>query len=867
MKRKNLKSFFYSIVSMLCGLLFYACQDVDDLQQRADLLKLRLDALEQSTNEMNESVAGLMSLLEGKQVVGITPSADGNGYKVELSDGSSYQFMVSDTPLGFVPLLGINADGNWTYQVSESSNPIVLLDKNNHPISAYPKDEEGHLAYVPQLQISEDGFWMVSYDEGVTFRFLMDGERKVSALAEVNLGTGSVFSRIYYNKVSGKLELTMKSDGRKFMFQVIDDFYLKVTNWPADGQKVFTLGETATFEVEQSKVKEAVIQASDGWKVMLSDTKLEITAPEKNSVVRKEEIHLIITSAENYVRVVALPVKLLNSKYPESTAKAFVEFATKDPHNVLLDFSYAGYMHGEKEPPSVDELKAKGYKLYDVTDYGAVANDGKSDREAFLKTLEAAGATRKITSDGNIRVRAKGDKLNAVIYFPEGEFILQGEKEEVNQSIHLTMGNFVICGAGRNKTKLHMKLHNLPANKNMWSTPSMIEIKHYSAPEKLTEVTANAAKGDFTVEVGSTVGLKAGQWVRLYLKNNAPELVNKELAPYSVNGLNAQVEIKKSGVEVLDYHQIKSVVSNKVTFYEPLMHEVEARWKWELQKFPHYENVGVEDLTFQAVAKEGFQHHVWATNESGEKIAYDSSCKMFDYGRLTNSWLRRCNFISVSEACSMVNSANISAYDIEISGNRGHSAIRSQGSSRVFIGKVYDHSSGMELTNTGGSQLGTMFFERAGQYHACGVSKQSLGAVIWNVHWGDDSCFESHASQPRATLIDHCQGAFIKWRQGGDLVQLPNHLNDLTIWNMNVTRTKAEDGDTFLWWDTKSIWWRNLPPVLVGFHGEPITFGEGFKQVKRLESNGKQVEPASLYEAQLKERLGYVPAWLIALKN
>lgn len=866
MNRIDLKSFFYSTACMLCGLLFYACQDVDDLQQRADWLKLRLDALEQSTDEMNESVAGLMSLLDGKQVVGITPTADGNGYQVELSDGSSYQFVVSETPQGFVPLLGINTDGNWTYQKSESSKPIVLLDKENQPISAYPKGEDGKLAYAPKMQISEDGYWMISTDGGETYRFLLDGEDKVSALADVNLGTGSVFSRIYYNKVAGTLELTMKSGGQSFTFQVIDDFYLKVTDWPAGERRTFTLGETATFAVEQSKVKEAVIQASEGWNIKLTETELSITAPTKNKVVREEEIHLIITSAENYVRVVALPVKLLNSKYPESTAKAFLEFVTKDPNNVLLDFSYAGYMHGEQEPPSVEELKAKGYKLFNVADYGAVANDEESDREAFLKTLEAAGATRTITKDGNIRLTAGGDKLNAIIYFPEGEFILQGKKEEVNQSIHLTMGNFVICGAGRNKTRLHMKLHNRPANNNMWSTPSMIEIKHYSAPSKLTEVTADAAKGDFTVEVGATAGLKAGQWVRLYLKNNDLELVNKELWPYSANGLDAQVEIKKSGVEVLDYHQIKSVSGNKVTFYEPLMHEVEARWKWELQKFPHYENVGVEDLTFQAVAKEDFRHHVWAENESGEQIAYDSSCKMFDYGRLTNSWLRRCNFVSVSEACSMVNSANVSAYDIDISGNRGHSAIRSQGSSRIFIGKVYDHSSGKELTNTGGSQLGTQVFENAGQYHACGVSKHSLGAVIWNVHWGDDSCFESHATQPRATLIDNCQGAFIKWRQGGDLVQLPNHLNDLTIWNMNVTRTKAEDGTPFLWWDPKNIWWKNLPPVLVGFHGQPITFGEGFKQVKRLESNGKKVEPASLYEAQLKERLGYVPAWMSALK-
>jgi len=38
------------------------------------------------------------------------------------------------------------------------------------------------------------------------------------------------------------------------------------------------------------------------------------------------------------------------------------------------------------------------------------------------------------------------------------------------------------------------------------------------------------------------------------------------------------------------------------------------------------------------------------------------------------------------------------------------------------------------------------------------------------------------------------------------------------------------------------------------------------EQVKLDESNGTPVEPQSLYEAQLEKRLGFVPAWLKALK-
>ena len=107
-------------------------------------------------------------------------------------------------------------------------------------------------------------------------------------------------------------------------------------------------------------------------------------------------------------------------------------------------------------------------------------------------------------------------------------------------------------------------------------------------------------------------------------------------------------------------------------------------------------------------------------------------------------------------------------YDVVIDGNRGHAAIRSQASSRVFIGKVTDKSNGFLIDNK------NVYEQGAGQYHACGVSKQSIGAVIWNVDWGTDGCFESHATQPRATLIDRCTGGFMRFRQGGCLLYTSN---------------------------------------------------------------------------------------------
>ena len=579
-----------------------------------------------------------------------------------------------------------------------------------------------------------------------------------------------------------------------------------------------------------------------------------------------------------------MPVTLLTTEMYNGAAEAWNKFQNKANDNVLLDFSYAGYMHGEVAPPDVDidfnnkKTDDKGniyynanisggaqnsatYKVYNIVDYGADGTDEVSDRAALIKILkDAMGATEQDADDfKTLRYTVPGNNANAIIYFPEGKYILRGgDENETVTTLRLSMGNIIFKGAGRDKTTIEMAIANDPTNPGeMWSSPNMLEFKHNSGLTDLCDVTGNADKGTFSVEVSSTSGIKVGDWVCMSLKNNSAELIAEELAPNSHNP--AWTELSNNGVQVFDYHQVKSISSNTLTFYEPIMRQVDSKWGWKIQKYPHYENIGVEDLKFLGDAKDDFKHHGSAYDDGG--------FKPIQMIRLTNSWMRRVDFESVSEAHSFVNCANSSAYDVEISGNRGHSAIRSQASSRVFIGKVYDHSNGKIALDTGGQNLGD-YMEGAGQYHACGVSKQSMGAVIWNVNWGKDACFESHATQPRATLIDMCTGGFMPWREGGDMKQLPNHLNDLTIWNMNATRVNYHTtwNNKFIWWDDNNDWWKNLPPIIVGWSGESISFDTSDNQIKYYESLDAPVSPLSLYEAQLYKRLGYVPTWLNALK-
>lgn len=676
-----------------------------------------------------------------------------------------------------------------------------------------------------------------------------------------------LFSKVEYNEANHTFSFTLSDGGKTYTFPVDDTFGLIIYGLndanSEQAVQVFAPNENhKEYKAEQNDVQQAVVQAPKGWNVLLSENLLTITPQATATKDVEETIKIVLTSSKNYIRIVSIEVKQLSS---EAGAEAWQQFVNADQQNVLLDFSYAGYKYGEMAPPEIETLTAQGYKVYDVTDpkYGAIPNDGKSDRAAFMKVLEEIASETK-QEDLNMTDRYIKENAKAIIYFPEGNYILQDEDSK-DRRIRISMSDIVLKGAGRNKTTLKMTAaNNSPKpTEEMWNAPVMMEFKHNTGlKESIGVITEDAPIGSRTI-TASLTGVSAGSWVCLVLENTDDNVINSELYPHKWEDIKIQQggtpNIKTKGIQIYEYHQIEKINGNNVILKEPIMHAINKDWGWKVHKFANYANVGVEDLTFKGHAKEKFIHH-------GSDID-DGGFKLIDFVRLTNSWMRRVNFESVSEAMSITSSANCSAYDITIGGNRGHASIRSQASSRIFIGKVTENSNGYTLRKGEGESTLMEYKTNVGQYHACGVSKQSMGAVIWNVRWGDDSCFESHATQPRATLIDCCSGGFMHWRQGGDSAQMPNHMENLTIWNFSATNIQTDpDIDTegkFTWWDGNGFWWKFMPPIIVGFHGN-LEFDA--TQMKRVESIGNLVEPYSLYEAQLRKRLGYVPSWLSSLK-
>ena len=865
------------VISIICITLLvalYSCDERDDVRSDIDNLKERVANLEASIEQMNSDISNYQQMVEGKiLVVGYSKDEQDN-YTIELSNGETITIYSGKVDMNDMPLFSVNASGHWAYTINDMTTELLVNDK---PVSAIP--EAGTAGVTPKLKVDANGFWLVSIDNGSTWNKL--GNNQIADGTQAVANASSLFSNVTIDETTGQITFTIRADNSQVKVPIYGkDFYLTIKY---EGTATFGLGQKQEFVVEQANVETATIE-NQTWGVKLTENKLIVTAPKTNVQGKEyeEQIYIKIFSKEGYCRVVKLPVKLLTTKIDANSAIAWQHFKTGE-NNVLPDYSYAGYNHGESAPQGAFSL---GYQVINVKERMTAKN--MTAREALISILQEKGMT-KVNGTNKLNANAK-----IVIYFPAGDYVLHNDDDNtrdeskqkdavdsknnnVSSGIEIYGGNFVIKGDGPDKTRLIMETPNLPTSiSNLSSSPILLAIKHTNGPNnagnspKLASVTENAKRGDFTVKVSGTTGISSGQWVQLRLRSGDRELVKKEIGPIALNEnwaiAKAPISINQSsddlyGVKITEFHQVKSAANGKITFYEPIMHDIDIKYNdtegWEIRTYKYLENVGIEDLSFVGNALDGYAHHGEGHAEQA-KVGwqYDGAYKPLLLQRVVNSWVRNVHFESVSEALTFAESANSSAYDIRISGKRGHSAVRSQGSSRVFIGKVRDESAGNDVYGK----------SCQGQFHGCGVSKPSVGTVLWNVTWGNDACFESHATQPRATLIDNCSGGLVYYRAGGDENEVPNHLGDLTLWNLNVTGTDSH-ASNFAWWSDSDTWWKIFPPIVVGTHGMNVKFpGKEQQQVTYEESTGMKVSPESLYEAQLRERLGYVPGWLNALK-
>lgn len=505
-------------------------------------------------------------------------------------------------------------------------------------------------------------------------------------------------------------------------------------------------------------------------------------------------------------KIILLSLFASTTVLAQKEAKIFEDY--KKDRTILPDFSYVGYHQGEKEIPTITN-----YKIFDVTAFGAKPDDNVSDKIAIQKAIDAANKNG-----------------SGIVFFPKGRFLVNEDGDAPN-SIISKKGNIVFrgSGSGAGGTELFMKNALPPADPSkMWTVPPLFIFGSGGSDKKIGQVTASASVGDFSIKLNTTEGLKEGDWIMLYLLDNNKDLIASELK-------NNKVEpqwtyLVEKGIEVKVFYQIKSIKNETLTLFAPISYPIDSKYKWEVSKFANSPEVGIEDVAFVGNWTEKFVHHrSWKD---------DSGYTMVNMRRNTNSWIKNCRFTDCSVAATIAQSANVSVLNCKIDGNAGHQAINSNGSTNVLIANCIDLAS---------------------QWHSFGASHCSMNTVIWKCTYPSTTCFESHSSQPRNTLLDEVEGGLMNGRGGGATENMPNHMQGLVLWNYKQTNEAVKD---FEFWPSTQVfeWWKIPNPIIVGFQSKGTTFK--MEQLGLSESLGKSVAPSSLYLAQLKLRLKKLPKWI-----
>jgi hypothetical protein len=516
-------------------------------------------------------------------------------------------------------------------------------------------------------------------------------------------------------------------------------------------------------------------------------------------------------------------LKVTAQNNPSALFQNWITAQQNTTEPVLPNFSYAGYHNGEIGIPN------PSYRVFDVTDpvYGATPNDNVSDKSAIMATIAAA--------------EAHG---SGIVFFPPGEFLINETTDNVDEIIYIRKSNIILKGSGSGSGGTILKQNNYtnptdPAK--LYSCPYLIQFRpEYTSRPILTQITANTIRETFSVQVASTSKINIGDWVSLKLADNNTTLLSEEFAPYTVVPEYTSIA---NEINTWEIHKIAAINGNIVTFVEPIHKTINSSYNWYLEKITLIEEVGIQDLAYQGGFTKSFVHH--------ESFIDDSGWSGVQFQMVANSWMYNVHFSDMSNAGNIKISANCSALLNEYNGNPGHSFISASVSTSSVIGLNKDNSTGI--------------------HHGCGVSGSSIGNVLWfnEMPTNGNSGIEIHASQPRCNLIDFCKGG-LGMNYGGTEQNQPNHLRHLVIWNFEG---KGYVDSNFEFWRNNYTYVKIIPPIVSGLVGFSISEDTSQsisgidKQYQENESPGLHVDEESLYQEQLKYRLGLVPEWVSDLRK
>ena len=536
-----------------------------------------------------------------------------------------------------------------------------------------------------------------------------------------------------------------------------------------------------------------------------------------------------------------LPVQAQPAKLPKILSDPATAAA-----NPLPDFSYAGYGFG------VAPIPADAGTIIDVSDHGAIPDDGLDDSKAVLRALAAANAVK-----GKVTLR-----------FPKGRI-------QITEVLRITRSDITLDGAGNGAggselwfprpLKLIDKSHDYDELREylVREKKQQVEPEH-NIDYLFTEYTwaggmifvapagSRPVSYDGTKDVRDPVlanGVSGKQFARTLTVNDASKLKVGDVVQlqwFSVDGPKSQILKSLYGdtdLPIGSHHwtfpnrpvvaqatRVAAVRGKTVTLGDPLLHDVRADQPAVVADWTHLSNVGIQNLRLQFPEAPAFGHHL----EQGYNGIYMTG--VFD------GWVKKLTIDRADSGILTDNAASLTIADITTTGDR-------RAHYSVHVGAVHNVLvKDLKVENP--------------VVHPVSINTRSTRSVFLRSVVDKEAIIDQHSGSNHQNLfdaiemhIDPKQGKggwhYQLWVGGGAPYWKPGHGLYNTLWNAKLVVPESVPADA-----TVAITSGLEGPGerIVGLHANRnITVS--YDPAPYIEGTGQAVDAApSLYEYQLARR-------------
>lgn len=173
---KHLKILLYLLISITC---LWSCKyDDEDLWNKINSLEERIASLEEMLSSMNKDISSISTIVNALQdnITVTNIEQKENSYTITFSNDK--KITITNGKDGEdgkdAPIIGIDIfEGRYFWTQTIQGIKTWLTDSNGDKI---PVTGEGGI--TPRLKVSATGYWMVSYDNGISYTQIVDEKGK-----------------------------------------------------------------------------------------------------------------------------------------------------------------------------------------------------------------------------------------------------------------------------------------------------------------------------------------------------------------------------------------------------------------------------------------------------------------------------------------------------------------------------------------------------------------------------------------------------------------------------------------------------------------------------------------------------------------